>query len=461
MDATQIAEVIRKCCEEYAQNPNRHTACGVVGSVNDAIAVSQAAFRRYSELSLNRRQEIINAVKAVLIPNVEEIARRTLEETGLGNVRDKVTKLRLAIDKTPGIEDLVTDVRTGDDGMTLYELSAYGLVCAVHPCTNPCETLISNTIGILAAGNAVIHIPHPRAVGVTQHVTSLISAAIRDCCGIENLVVTLGTSSMAVAGEIMGHPDVALVVVTGGRKAIHTALHCGKKVIGAGPGNPVAIVDETADIAMAAINIADGASFDHNIMCVSEKCIVVVDSVAEQLIDELGKNGARYINEPGKLLQIAQTILTQDMRQNRIWEGKSACEILQAAGIPFEGWERLVVAESIKLHPFVVTEMLMPVVPLIRVKSFEEALQTALEIEQGYRHTAMLHSQSIARLNQAAKVLQTAVFIKNGSSLAGIGMGGEGDTSFTIATATGEGSTTARHFARRRRCVLTNGFSIR
>lgn len=433
----------------------------IFSNVTDAVLAARGAYNRYAELTLNERQEIIEAVKQALIPRIEETAVLAAAETGMGNVFDKVKKLRLAIEKTPGIEDLLTEVNTGDHGMTLYELSAFGVVCAIHPCTNPCATLISNTIGMLAAGNSVIHCPHPRAVAVSQFVTGIISDTIRSVCGIDNLVVTLTEGLIADTTEVMSHPDVDLVVCTGGSNVLRQAMTCGKKVIGAGPANPTVIVDETADIEKAARDIVWGASFDNNLMCTSEKSIVAVESVKVRLVEELSRNEVYYTENPEEIERLLHAAVTEDQVINKKLEGRSAAEILKTAGIPCGKKVRLIVAKTEKIHPFVTLELLMPLLPLVTVGDFDEALETALEIEQGYRHTAVIHSESIEHLNRAAKKMQTSVFVKNGPSLMGIGFDKEGHTSFTIATATGEGTTTARHFARRRRCTLTSGFSIR
>lgn len=429
--------------------------------VTDAVNAARGAFLRYRDVTLNERQEIIEAVKSALLPKMRELAVMTVEETGMGNVEDKVEKLRLAITKTPGVEDLITEVNTGDHGLTLYELSSFGVVCAIHPCTNPCATLISNTIGMLAAGNTVIHCPHPRAIKVSRYLTELIDTVIRDVCGIDNMVVTLNEGLMYQTKEVMAHPDVALVVCTGGKNSLRQALSSGKKVIGAGPANPVCIVDETADLVHAAVDIVKGASFDNNLMCTSEKSIVAVNSIADTLVEELKKNGVYYVSRPEEMLRLTAAAVTENMEINKKLEGKSANEILTAAGISCNDKIRLIVVETNKKHPFVTLELLMPMIPLVRTENFEEALDTAFEIEQGYQHTAVIHSQSIERLSDAAKKMQTAVFVKNGSSLLGIGFDKEGHTSFTIATVTGEGTTSARHFAKRRRCILSNGFSIR
>ena len=433
----------------------------IYSSVTDAVASAKGAYGRYIKLTLNERQEILEGVKKALRPIANELAAMTVSETGMGNVCDKAQKIKLAIEKTPGVEDLITEVNTGDHGMTLYELSSFGIVCAVQPCTNPCATLISNTIGMLAAGNAIIHCPHPRAVKVSQFLTTIISETIRSISGIDNLVVTLHESLMGFTTEVMSHPDVDLVVCTGGSGSLRQAMTSGKKVIGAGPANPVAIVDATANFEKAARDIVRGASFDNNLMCTSEKCMVVEEKAADRFIFELLKNGVYYVKNEEEIQKLLDAAVTGDFVINKKLEGRSANEILEYAGIPCNGTIKLIVAETERIHPFVTLELLMPLVPLVKAADFEEALEIALDVEQGYKHTATIHSESIEHLNQAAKEMQTSVFVKNGPSFMGIGFDKEGHTSFTIATTTGEGTTTARHFARRRRCTLTSGFSIR
>ena len=352
----------------------------VYSSVSEAVMAARGAFGRYSELTLNERNEILEAVRTAVRPKIAELAEMTVAETGMGNVADKIEKLKLAVEKTPGID---------------------------------------------------------------------------------NLVVTVSESLMGSTKEIMSHPDIDLIVCTGGAGSLRQAMCSGKKVIGAGPANPVAIVDETADIEKAARDIVQGASFDNNLMCTSEKAIVVVESAADGLIAQLERNGAYYTRSAEQIDRLYNTAVTEDFVINKKMEGQSAETILDTAEIPHRKGIKLVVAETDRMHPFATLELLMPLVPIIRVKDFDEALETALDIEQGYRHTATIHSESIEHMNRAAKKLQTAVFVKNGPSLLGIGFDKEGHTSFTIGTVTGEGTTSARHFARRRRCTLTSGFSIR
>ncbi|SDY19986.1 propionaldehyde dehydrogenase [Evansella caseinilytica] len=440
---------------------NGSGAGGVFHTVDEAVAAAKEAQKKYFHTSLARRKKVIQAIRDGLAPKVEELAERAYEETGMGNVEDKIVKNRLAVTQTPGVEDLKTEIITGDAGMTLYELCPYGVIGAIAPSTNPTETLICNTIGMLAAGNAVYFSPHPGAKQTSIWLVRLLNKIVKDASGIDHLIATIDEPSIQAAQEMMVHPDINLLVVTGGPGVVRQAMMSGKKVLGAGAGNPPAIVDETAVIEKAAADIVAGAAFDNNILCIAEKNIVVVESIADFLSFQMEKAGAVIINELKTIKKLEELVLTSDGKPNKAYIGKPAAHILQSAGIPFSGNPKLAVVVTTPEHPFAVEEMLMPVVPFIHTPDFDTALEVALELEQGLHHTATMHSQNVTRLNKAARAMKTSIFVKNGPSYAGLGFKGEGSTTFTIATPTGEGTTTARHFARTRRCVLTDGFSIK
>ncbi|MGO4970869.1 aldehyde dehydrogenase [[Clostridium] aminophilum] len=431
-------------------------------SINDAIRSVKNAYERYAELSLEDREDIIDGIRHRLEEQADVIALLAVKETGMGCVVDKKKKLFAAIRRTPALEDLITEVKTGDRGMTLYELSAFGIVCAMEPLENPAASLISHVIGMLAAGNAVFICPHPRAIRTSNYVTSLISRAIVEICGIDNLVVSLDESNIAMTEEVIHHPDIDMIVCGADESLLRKAMTGGKKVIGEGCANTVTLVDETADIGKAARDIALSASFDHNLMHSSEKSVLAVDSIADLLENEFERNGTRVIRDRAEMDEILSLLFAEDGSFRRKWIGRSAEEILAGAGIRAEKGTRLILLESDDEAPLVTKELKIPVLGLVRVENYEEGLQKMLEIEQRYRHTASIHSTCIDRLNEAAKKLQTGVFIKNGPALSAIGVTGmKGPCSMMVANTTGEGAVSARHFARRRKCMMTNGFSIR
>ncbi|MCR5665549.1 MAG: aldehyde dehydrogenase [Eubacterium sp.] len=435
---------------------------GIFSSINDAMCLVKKAHERYEKLSLEDREEIVDAIRKKLMSHVEIMAMLAVEETGMGNYPDKKQKLIAAIERTPAAEDLVTEVKTGDRGMTLYELSAFGIICTMEPAGSPAASIINHVIGMIAAGNAVVVCPNPRAVKTSNYVTSLIDRAIVETCGIDNLVVSYDVSNIANAKEIMHHPDVDMVVCNVGEEALKGSFACAKKVIGEGGANCVALIDETADLKKAAHDIVLSASFDYNVMHTSEKALVAVDDIEKELESELEKNGALIIQSSDEIEKLAGLIFREDGSVSRKWIGKSAETILQTAGIYYEGRVKLIVVKTTEYHRFVTQEVPAPIVPLVGAESYEEGLERMLVIEQGYKHTAAVHSTSIDRLNEVAKKLQTAVFVKNGPALEGVGILGN-HTPFTqmVANVTGEGTVSARHYTRRRKCMLTNGFSIR
>ncbi|SJZ67167.1 propionaldehyde dehydrogenase [Pilibacter termitis] len=434
---------------------------GVFSTVNEAISSAKVAQGKYEEKSLECRRKVISAIKKEMSCFISEIAERTFEETGMGRVEDKKLKIQLVLDKTPGVEDLLTEAETGDNGMTLYELSAYGVIGAVTPSTNPAETLICNAIGMLAAGNAVYFSVHPGAKKISRWTVAKLNEIVYKTCGIQNLIVTIKEPSIQAAQEMMTHEGIDLLVITGGPAVVRQAMQSGKKVIAAGAGNPPSIVDETANIEKAGRDIVAGASFDNNILCIAEKSVVAVEDIADYLILQMEKAGAYLIKDEKVIQKLEQLTITPNGEPSRKFIGKNANFILQEAGVNVDFDVRLIIMKTKETHSFVMKEMLMPILPIVAVQNFDEALNVALRIEQKLHHTATMHSQNIGRLNLAGRKFQTSIFVKNGPSFAGLGFGGEGATTFTIATPTGECTTTARNFARKRRCVLTDGFSIR
>lgn len=434
---------------------------GVFNTVDEAIEAARQAQELFEDASLATREKVIHDIRTQLRPHVQDMAQRIYDETGMGRVADKVIKLNLTLDKTPGVEDLVTECETGDNGMTLYELSAYGVIGAITPSTNPVETVICNSIGMLAAGNAIFFSVHPGAKQISRWIISKINTIIYESIGIKNLVVTIAEPSIEAAQAMMVHPDISLLVVTGGPGVVKQALQSGKKVIGAGAGNPPSLVDETADIKKAAQDIVLGASLDNNILCIAEKSVVAVRSIESQLIEEMIKAGCVYITEPSQIEALVKLTVLPNGTPNKSFVGKNAGVILEAAGISYTGDPRLIIMRTHKTHPFAVIEMLMPILPIIGVDDFDEGLAVCLALENKLHHTATMHSLNMERLNRMARKMKTSIFVKNGPSYAGLGFNGEGTATFTIATPTGESTTTARCFARRRRCCLTTGFNIR
>jgi aldehyde dehydrogenase len=430
---------------------------GVFADAEDAAKAARRAFEQNERTSVATKVKMVEAMRQAVLANNEALARFAVEETGLGRYEDKLAKNRLVAEKTPGPEILKTVAYTGDHGLMLTERAPYGVILAVTPTTNPTETILCNAIGMVAAGNSVVFNVHPSAAATCTWCVHLLNEAIQAAGGPRDVITTIERPTIESAQALMKHPLVRLVVVTGGPAVVKQAMASGKKTIGAGPGNPPAVVDETANLAKAADAIVRGASLDNNIVCIAEKEVIAVDSIATELVRQLEKQPVLFL-DARQTRELEKVVLEGD-HVNKAWIGKDAALIAKQIGIGGHGHDlKLLMCEVDEQHPFVQHELLMPVLPLFRVRDAAEAIAAALRVEHGFHHTATMHSLNIDHMAAMARLCNCSIFVKNEASYAGLALGGEGYTSFTIASPTGEGLTTAVHFTRERRCTLKEAF---
>jgi len=438
---------------------------GIFGDIESAIAAAKIAHVELMQLTLATRKEIIKAMRQATLDNNELLSTLGVEETGFGRVEDKLLKHKLVAVKTPGVEDLQPGAFSDDDGMALVERAPWGVVGAIIPSTNPSSTVVCNGIGMVAAGNSVVFGPHPFAKRVSGMAVSLMNEAIVSAGGPRNLLTAMASPTIAAANVMMKHEDIGLLVVTGGPAVVRVAMNSGKKVVAAGPGNPPAVVDETADIEKAGKDIVSGGSFDNNIICICEKEVIAVDSIADRLKQAMCANGAYELDE-AQIKAVTDLVIDdpggpgKEGAPNKKFVGKNPRVIAKEIGLDIPDSVRMLLCEVGREHPLVWTEQLMPVMPLTRVKNVDDAIDLAFQCEHGFRHTAVMHSLNIAKLSKMAKVMNCSIFIKNGPSYAGLGAGGAGFTSFSIASPTGDGLTRARTFTRERRCTVVDYFRI-
>lgn len=431
-------------------------------TADEAVANAKSAQVKLAARTLEERGKLIAAMRKASLDNAEYLAKLANEETGYGIVEDKIAKNILAAEKTPGIEDLTTGAVSGDNGLTLTEMAPYGVIGSITPSTNPSSSVINNSISMIAAGNSVVYNPHPAAKKVSIETMRILNEAIVAAGGPPALICSVKEPTVETSNIIMNHKDIKILSITGGEGVVRVAMKTGKKVIAAGPGNPPVIVDDTADIEQAAKDIVDGASFDNNVLCIAEKEVFVMDIVADRLVAAMKQNGAFRVFG-ADIDKIVKTVLIEKDGKyviNRNYVGRCADVILRDSGVAFTGNPRLIIANVPEDHPFVVTEMLMPVLGIVKVHTVEEAIEKSIIAEAGCHHTAMMHSQNVTNLSLAARALDTTIFVKNAPSYAGLGFLGEGHTTLTIATPTGEGLTSAKSFTRARRCVLHGNFRI-
>jgi acyl-CoA reductase-like NAD-dependent aldehyde dehydrogenase len=438
---------------------------GIYPDIDQAVTAARDAFQGYREMGLERRKTIVDAMRAAMLREGERLGYMAAEETALGRGEDKAIKNRLVTTRTPGPEDLEPQVVTGDAGMMVTEYAPYGVIGSITPTTNPTSTIINNAIAIVSAGNAVTFNVHPNARMVSVENVQLLNRAIVGAGGPADLVTAIPSPTLESAKELMNHPEVRVLLVTGGPGVVKEALKTSKKAITAGPGNPPAVVDQTADLEAAGRAIVKGASFDNNVICTDEKTTIVVDTVADRLVQAMVAAGSHRLKEH-ELKRLERVIFKEMGPPNKPgminpdWIGKDAGKILAEIGVSAADDVRLLLAEVPREHSLVWTEQMMPVMPVVRVSNVDDAIDLAVRSEHGFRHTASIHSTNVETITRMARAMNCSIFVANGSNFNGLGEGGEGFTSFSIASPTGEGLTRPRTFSRVRRVTVVGALRI-
>ena len=400
---------------------------GVFKDMNEAIEAAKASQKIVAKMSLDHREKVISNIRKKIMENAEILARMGVQETGMGNVGHKILKHQLVAEKTPGTEDITTQAWSGDRGLTLIEMGPFGVIGAITPCTNPSETVLCNTIGMFAGGNTVVFNPHPAAIKTSIYAVNLLNEASVEVGGPDNIACTVEHPTLETSNIMMKHP---------------------------------ALVDETADIRKAAEDIVNGCTFDNNLPCIAEKEIVAVDSIADELMHYMVNEQGCYLASKEEQDALTNVVLAGG-KLNRKCVGRDAKTLLGMIGVTVPDNIRCITFEGPKEHPLIATELMMPILGVVRAKDFDDAVEQAVWLEHGNRHSAHIHSKNVDRITKYAKAIDTAILVKNGPSYAALGFGGEGFCTFTIASRTGEGLTSASSFTKRRRCVMTDSLCIR
>lgn len=440
---------------------------GVFTDANEACAAAHAAYRQLSDQGVAGRSKVVQLIKDICASNAAEWGRVELEETKIGRLDHKVEKLQ-GQQGIPGVEFLHPYGMSGDHGITLEEYAPFGVIGAVTPSTHSIPTVACNIISMVAAGNAVVFNAHPAAYRCAVMAVRVFNQAIQRALGIENLACIVEPPTLESFQAIARNEHVKLLCVTGGPGVVKAAMASGKRAVCAGPGNPPVLVDGTSCLDRAAQCVIFGGAYDNNLLCIGEKEVFVLERVFDKFLAALEKIGAARLSSPQieRLTKAAFTFAPghgggcAEPVVNKALIGKDVPVLAEAAGATVPPRTPLLFGETEANHPFVQEEQMMPFVPIVRVGSVEEGIEAARIAERGYKHSAMIHSHDVANMTAMAKALETTIFVKNGSCLAGLGNGGEGYPNFSIATTTGEGICNPRTFTRVRRCVMVDKLRI-
>ncbi len=462
-----VQEVLSQLSSRGVSSPNAQNSTetwGVFNTVDEAVRAAQAGFEQLTRASLEDRRKAIDIVKHICDSQAEELGRLEFEETKIGRLEHKIGKLQ-AIKNVPGVEALRTEAVSGSYGLTVTEYAAFGVIGAITPVTHSLPTLAGNFVNMVAAGNTIVCNPHPSGARIASEGVRRFNKAIFEATGLRNLVNIIGKPSIESAQAVFDHRGIKLLVVTGGPAVARAALQSPKRAIVAGPGNPPVVVDETADIDNAARSIVAGAAFDNNLLCIAEKEVFAVKSIFDQLMDAVGNHGGYRLNAAQVAAFTAKAFGPPKEPGghhvlNRDFIGKDASWLAAQIGVNIPASTLILYGETDENNPFVPEEQMMPFVPFVRANCSDHAIALAKKYEHGFGHTAIIHSRDVHTITKMARVMNTTLFVKNGPCMAGLGLGGEGFLSFSIATPTGEGVTSPMTFTRQRRCVMVEDLRI-
>jgi aldehyde dehydrogenase len=437
---------------------------GVFDNVEDAVAAANDAQRQLVTRTLEQRGQAVQCIRDIVINQADELGRMELAETKIGRLDHKIEKLVVVGEKVPGMEMLCTDAVSGDHGLCVTEHAPFGVIGVITPVTHSVPTLACNAIMMIAGGNTLVCNPHPAGANCAAEATRRWNRAIAEKIGIENLICLIATPTLETAEAIFTHRDVDMLCVTGGPGVAAAAMASTKKAVVAGPGNPPAVVDETADIENAATGIIFGAAYDNHLLCIGEKEVFVVDAVADALLAAMSRHGG-YQLDAAQTAALAEAAIHQDAKSghyipDRKFVGADPTVLGEAIGVSVPAGTQVLYAETDERSPFVACEQMMPFVPIVRCRNVDEAIAKAVYYEHGFGHTAIIWSRSVDNMTKMGKAANTTLFIKNGACMTGLGLGGEGFVSYSIATPTGEGPTSPLTFTRVRRCVMVDNLRI-
>ena len=439
---------------------------GIFTCVDEAVAAARDAFEQLSERTLEDRKKIIDIIRRIAIDNCVELGTMEMNETKIGRLVHKIEKLKTLGERTPGVEFLRSEVFSGDHGLAVIEHAPFGVIGAITPVTHSLPTLTGNAISMIAGGNTIVVNPHPSGKKVAAEGVRRFNQEIYRQLGIDNLICIIAEPTLESAAAIFKHRGVALICVTGGPAVARAALNSGKRAVVAGPGNPPVVVDDTADLDRAARCIIQGGAYDNNLLCIAEKEVFVVASVFDKMMQAMERAGAVRLNAKeidtltrNAIVKVGEGDHKHDA-PSKDFLGQDAAVLARGAGRSVPEKTELLFGETDYANPFVPVEQMMPFIPFVRVRDFDEAVAKAKEAEHGFRHTSIIHSHNVRHMTTMGRAMDTTLFVKNGPCMASLGLGGEGYLSFSIAGPTGEGVTTPLTFTRERRCSMIDDLRI-
>ncbi|MDX7998329.1 bifunctional acetaldehyde-CoA/alcohol dehydrogenase [Xenorhabdus sp. Reich] len=401
-----------------------------IAELNELVARVKKAQHEFADFSQEQVDRIFRAAALAAADARIPLAKLAVSESGMGIVEDKVIKNHFASeyiynaykdDKTCGV--LSEDNTFG----TITIAEPIGVICGIVPTTNPTSTAIFKALISLKTRNGIIFSPHPRAKKATNKAAEIVLKAAVEAGAPKDIIGWIDEPSVELSNALMHHPDINLILATGGPGMVKAAYSSGKPAIGVGAGNTPVVIDESADIKRAVASILMSKTFDNGVICASEQSVIVVDEVYEQVRERFSTHGGYLLQ--GKELKAVQDIILKNGNLNAAIVGQPATKIAEMAGVSVPENTKILIGEVTlveEAEPFA-HEKLSPLLAMYRGKDFENAVEKAEKLVEmgGIGHTSCLYTEQD---NQAERIryfgdkMKTArILINTPASQGGIG----------------------------------------
>lgn len=380
-----------------------------IQQARELVAKAAAAQKLFASFRQDQVDAVVRACADAAATAAEPLARLAVEETGFGNVADKITKNRLAaLDLHQAIRPMRTVgiLREDKEKKILEVATPVGVVAAIIPSTNPTSTAIYKTLIAVKARNAIVHSPHPAAVRCIRETVRVLAEAATRAGAPDGLIACLEHPTMQGTQELMRHRETGVILATGGAGLVRAAYSSGKPAYGVGPGNVPAFIERTADIRKAVADIFAGKTFDYGTICSAEQSIVVEDAIRDQVLEECRRQGAYFLSAE-EAQRVGELVIQKPAyTPNPKIVGRPASVIAEMAGIQVPPGTRVLIArldasQVGREHPLSL-EKLSPVLAFYSVPGLQAAIELCTRILQhgGMGHTIAVHSKNDAAIRE-------------------------------------------------------------
>jgi acetaldehyde dehydrogenase (acetylating) len=370
-----------------------------IQEARELAAQASAAQQKFSRFSQQQVDAVVEAAAAAAAASAEALARLAVEETGYGNVPDKIIKNRLgAVDVAKAIRGMRTvGIIREDPEKKLLEIAVpVGVICAIIPSTNPTSTAIYKTLISLKARNGIVLSPHPAAIRCICQTAKVLARAASGAGAPEGLIGCMERTTLAGTQELMRAPQVGLILATGGTGLVRAAYSSGKPAYGVGPGNVPAFIEKSADVPKAVADIFAGKSFDYGTICSSEQAMVAEQPVLEAVLAESKAQGGYFLNGE-EMRKLGELIFAGAHTPSPKIVGRPATHIAELAGIAVPAQTRVLIArlEEVGRQAPLSAEKLSPILAFYVAPHLAAGIEWCTQLLRfgGLGHTCAIHSQ--------------------------------------------------------------------